>query len=117
MFRPDPKPKKKTKTKKARINRISSGNTYSSSDGQRWTSKEVENKIREAKQAKIDLIVDEFGYVFCEACKRNDCVPVDCSHDKSVQWCKDNGCVELAWDVENITMRGRRCHQKHDKLN
>jgi len=40
----------------------------------------------------------------------------DCSHDVPVKKCKETRQVELAWDINNITMRGRRCHVKHDKL-
>lgn len=58
-----------------------------------------------------------YGYIFCEECNLNASagVYIDCSHDLSVKWCQDNGQSDLAWDVNNITMRCRNCHNKHDK--
>jgi hypothetical protein len=97
------------------INKVSKRNIYKDSEGNSWTSLVVESKIREAKRSKIDQFVDENGYAFCEICKRNDCKPIDCSHDISVKEAKESGRVELSWDVSNITLRGRRCHQIHDK--
>lgn len=90
--------------------------TFKTSTGERVSKSVIDRRVRDAKQKKIDLMIDKYGYVFCEECHRNDCKPVDCSHDKSVDWCQKNNCVELAWDVNNITMRGRPCHNKHDKL-
>ena len=91
------------------------GNSYKMSDGTRMAKSEIDQKVREAKQKKIDMMMEEQGYIVCEDCGRNDCVPVDCSHDISVKECQESGRTELAWDVNNITMRGRKCHQKHDK--
>lgn len=94
-------------------------NHYYTSTGERLSSKVIEGRIKLAKAKKIQQMHDKHGYVFCEDCKRNDCKPVDCSHDISVKQCKEdpNTPLELAWDVANITMRGRSCHQKYDKLN
>lgn len=91
-----------------------SKNTYSCSDGTRVTKTEIDRKVHTAKDRKIEAMRDEYGYVFCEDCERNDCKPIDCSHDLSVNECQKQGKTELAWDVDNITMRGRKCHQKHD---
>lgn len=93
----------------------SSNNTYSTSDGERISSVTIQNRIRKAKQKKIDLFIRENGYIFCEDCGKNDCKPVDCSHDISVKQCLESGMSELAYDVNNITLRGRKCHKKHDK--
>ena len=90
-------------------------NYYFTSDGQRVSKSEVDRKVRKAKEMKISQMINEYGYVFCEECGMNDCKPVDCSHDKSVDWCQKNRCVELAWDINNITMRGRKCHRIKDK--
>lgn len=91
-------------------------NTYEDSYGKRWTSAQVERKIQSAKMLKAQEFMDEYGYFFCEDCGRNDCLPIDMSHDTSVDYCKKMGQVELAWAVNNITLRGRPCHRKHDKL-
>ena len=89
-------------------------NTYGTNTGDRYTTSQIDIKVRKAKIQKISIMLDEYGYVFCEECKRNDCVPVDCSHDISVKEAKEGGQSQLAWDIDNITMRGRKCHNKHD---
>lgn len=89
--------------------------TYRCSDGTRISQSTLDYRIRKAKAKKLQQMLDKYGYIFCEECKKNDCKPVDCSHDKSVQDCKNEGKTEMAYDVDNITMRGRPCHQKHDK--
>lgn len=89
-------------------------NYHTTTYGEKVSSKEVDRRIRKAKEQRLQIQIDELGYNVCEECFRNDCKPIDCSHDKSVKWCKENGCVELAWDVNNITPRGRQCHCKKD---
>ena len=89
--------------------------TYSTSTGKRYTTQQIENKMRKTKSLKLEMQFIEYGYNFCEECKRNDCKPLDCSHDISVKEAKEIGCAELCWDLNNITIRGRKCHQKHDK--
>lgn len=91
-------------------------NHYFTSSGQRISKKEIDRKISEAKKLRLQMQINEYGYIFCEVCRRNDCTPVDCSHNKSVDWCQKNRCVELAWDVNNITPTGRYCHRKKDGL-
>lgn len=86
------------------------------SDGTRVTTSVCESRIRKAKEEKIEKFKDEHGYLFCEDCLRNDCIPVDCSHNISVDKAKKSGQTELCWSVENITLRGRPCHKKHDRL-
>lgn len=83
--------------------------------GERISTAECDYRTRLAKVEKLDKFKDEHGYYFCEECKRNDCVPIDCSHDISVDQAKKTGRTELCWDVNNITLRGRKCHQKHDR--
>jgi len=91
-------------------------NHYFTSTGERVSKSVIDSRVRKAKAQKIESMIDEYGYVFCEDCRRNDCKPVDCSHDISVKKCQEERMVQFAWDVDNITMRGRRCHQKHDNL-
>ena len=91
---------------------------YFDSDGNAYTQAQVDRKIRKAKEDAIEIFIDQHDREpFCQVCFRNDCVPVDMSHDVSVQECKNRRQVELAWDVENLTPTGRRCHQKKDGLN
>lgn len=91
-------------------------NHYFASDGTRYSKAEIDRKVSAAKKQKLQQQIDEIGYTRCEVCKRNDCIPVDCSHLKSVNFCQKNRCVELAWNTTNILPTGRKCHQKYDGL-
>ena len=77
----------------------------------------IDSRVKKAKAQKLADQLEAEGYNFCQDCKRNDCKPVDCSHDISVDQCqKDPDTpLELAWDLNNITLRGRKCHRIHDK--
>lgn len=90
---------------------------YFDSDGNAYSQSTIDNKIRKAKEQVIEMFWDEHNRdPFCQECFRNDCVPVDMSHNVSVQESKNMRRVELAWDVNNIVPRGRKCHQKKDGL-
>ncbi len=95
---------------------MSNRNTYSTSTGERLTRTQIEWKIRKAKEQVLRKQREVYGYNFCSVCMRNDCVPIDCSHDISVKTCLEQGKAELAWDVNNIKPTGRRCHNIKDKL-
>jgi len=99
------------------MQRVSKTNTYSASDGTRYTSAQIDRRAREACKELFRIQYETYGYNFCEECKVNDRNAIlDPSHDKSVDWCKKNGRVELAWYFTNLTIRCRECHRKHDKL-
>lgn len=100
------------------MDKFSKNNTYYKSDGTSVSSAQVERRIRVAKQAKLDRHDRIFGYVFCEDCKRNENCgePIDLSHNISVKKAKEMRKVELAWSVDNIKLRCRICHRKHDNL-
>lgn len=91
-------------------------NHYKTSSGEKISKSTIDYRIREAKKKKIDLMLDMYGYIFCEECNinANSGMYIDCSHDISVDDCQKNGMTELAWDVDNITMRCRKCHENHD---
>lgn len=89
--------------------------TYSCSDGNRVTQKTIDRNIKKAKAKKLQNHLDEYGYFFCEDCKRSDVKPIDCSHTESVKSCKENGRTEKAWDVDNIKLLCRPCHARLDK--
>ncbi len=91
-------------------------NSYSCSDGSRLKQSVIDSLIRKAKANKIREQFEEYGYNFCEECKISSGVYLDCSHNISVKKCKENGETEKAFDVNNITIRCRKCHQIHDKL-
>lgn len=86
------------------------------SSGKYVSKSVIDRRIREAKERKINQMLEKFGYIFCEECHRNETagIPLDCSHDVPVSECQKRGQAELAWDVNNITIRCRECHQNHD---
>jgi hypothetical protein len=90
-------------------------NHYRTSDGQKVSQSTIDRKITQAKAMKIEIMKNEYGYVFCEECGINGGTYLDCSHDISVDKCKKYGMTELAWSVKNITIRCRKCHKLHDK--
>lgn len=92
-------------------------NTYSTSKGERFTQKEIDKKIKEAKAKKLQNMIDEFGYVFCEQCGISSGTYLDSSHDISVKKAKEEGKTEQCWNVGNITILCRKHHQEKDKLN
>lgn len=92
-------------------------NYITTSHGERITRSVFDSRIRKAKEYKLSLHFDEYGYYFCTTCKSNLCVPIDCAHIESVYDCIKNGYPEKAYDIDNIIIEGRICHQKRDKLN
>ena len=91
-------------------------NTYSDSEGTRYTTSKIERKISIAGKELLEDQRIEHGYNFCSKCKRNDCKPIDVSHTISRKKAKEDGCVEVLWDKENLEILGRNCHKKKDKL-
>ncbi len=91
-------------------------NSYTTSTGERVLKSVVDKRVREAKAKKLQQMLDEHNYIFCEDCSRSDIKPLDCSHDIGVKDAQESGRAELAWDVNNITIRCRSCHQKYDGL-
>jgi hypothetical protein len=93
--------------------------TYKTSDGNRIEKSIIDSRVRKAKEQKIQQMMETHGYIFCEeiGCGKNTNagIPIDCSHDMSVNDCQKLGYTEMAWEVRNITMRCRTCHNIHDK--
>lgn len=89
--------------------------TYSTSTGERLTKSVIDRRIREAKAKLIDQQLLEYGYNFCVDCLASSGVRLDCSHEISVDECQKSGRAELAYDVNNMKIRCRTCHQKKDK--
>jgi len=90
-------------------------NSYKLSSGQRIAKSVIDRKVREAKRQKIRQFLDLHGYLFCEDCGKSSGGYLDCSHQISVNDCQKTGKTELAWDVNNIKIRCRACHNQHDK--
>jgi 5-methylcytosine-specific restriction endonuclease McrA len=92
-------------------------NTYSDSEGNRHTTEQIERKIRKNALELLDIQFLELGYNVCSKCLRNDCKPIDVSHTISRKKAKEDGCVEVLWNKDNLEILGRKCHKKKDKLN
>jgi len=91
--------------------------TYSDSDGNRYTTSQIESRISKAGKELLDIQFLEHGYNFCTKCKRNDDKPIDVSHTVSRKEAKENGNVEVLWDLDYLEILGRKCHKIKDKLN
>ena len=91
-------------------------NSYSDSNGKRYTTPQIERKIKKAALELLDMQFLEFGYNFCQCCHRNDDRPIDVSHTISRKKAKEDGCVEVLWDYDNLEILGRKCHKIKDKL-
>lgn len=92
-------------------------NHFTTSTGERVSKATIDRRVRQAKQQKLEQQREEHGYNFCEDCGRSGGTYLDCSHEISVDECQKTGRAELAWDVDYIKIRCRRCHQIKDKLN
>ena len=90
--------------------------TYKDSEGNRYTTEQIEWKIKRAALEKLYIQFLTHGYNFCSKCKRNDCKPIDVSHTISRKKAKEEGSTELLWDLDNLEILGRRCHQLKDGL-
>ena len=91
-------------------------NSYASSDGSRLKQSVIESLIKKAKKEKLRQQYDDAGFNYCEDCGVSNGTYLDCSHNISVKKAKEMGKTELCFDVENIKIRCRNCHQIHDKL-
>ena len=92
-------------------------NTYKTSTGERYTTAQIDAKIREAKAKKLQKMIEEHNYLFCEQCGVSSGTYLDCSHDISVKKAKEEGRAEQCWNVGNITLLCRKHHQEKDGLN
>lgn len=90
--------------------------TYSDSSGNRYTTAQIEAKIRKAGIELIEMQFIELGYNVCSKCGKNTCKPIDVSHTISRKKAKEDGCVEVLWDFDNLEILGRKCHKKKDRL-
>jgi hypothetical protein len=89
---------------------------YRTSDGERVSKTTLEYRMRVAKQQKLEQQFDRHGFNFCQKCERNDCRPIDISHNISVKEAKETGRAELCWALTNMEILGRDCHKKKDGL-
>lgn len=90
---------------------------YPLSNGLYIEKSTLDFRISQAKEEKLAKHMEIYGYYFCTTCRNNECKPIDVAHILSVDWCQKNGQSELAYDLNNMVIEGRECHQKRDKLN
>jgi 5-methylcytosine-specific restriction endonuclease McrA len=91
-------------------------NTYSDSQDKRYTTPQIERKIKKSALELLELQFIEHGYNFCDSCKRSSGTYLDVSHTISRKKAKENGKVEVLWDLDNLEILCRKCHQLKDKL-
>lgn len=89
---------------------------YPMSNGEYIEKSVIDYRVRQAKAKKHEQHIDEHGYPFCTTCKNNDCKPIDVAHIISVDECQKTGRSELAWNLTNMVIEGRKCHEKRDNL-
>lgn len=90
--------------------------TYSDSKGNRYTTDQIERKISKQAKLYIEMQFVEHSYNFCEKCGKSSGTYLDVSHTISRKKAKENGCVEVLWDFDNLEILCRKCHQQKDKL-
>ena len=90
--------------------------TYSTSQGTRLSTSQIDRLIRKAKESKCRQMNEDHGFIFCEKCSISGGSRFDCSHKISVKEAKESGKVELCYDISNINILCRSCHQKLDGL-
>ena len=92
-------------------------NTYSDTNGKRYTTPQIERQIKKVALEMLEEQRNEFGYNFCQRCKRNASnTRLDVSHNYSRKKAKEDGCVEVLWDKRCLEILCRKCHIKKDKL-
>ena len=85
--------------------------------GKKYTQQQIDRNLSKAKKELRQEQIDEYGYQFCVSCGINSSHSIiDCSHVKSVKWCKEHSEIELIWDKSNMDLLCREEHQKRDGL-
>lgn len=89
-------------------------NHFYTSNEERVAKSVIDAKVRKAKTNVLSSQYWEFGHNFCVDCLRSSGVYLDCSHTVSVDEAQKTRRSELAWDEDNVEVRCRECHIKHD---
>lgn len=89
-------------------------NHFYTSDEERVAKSVIDARVRKAKSNVLSSQYWEFGHNFCVDCLRSSGVYLDCSHTVSVDEAQKTRRSELAWDEDNVEVRCRECHIKHD---
>ena len=90
-------------------------NNFKTSLGETITKGKIDRNVTYAKKLKLKQFINDNGYKFCQDCGRNESgTIIDCSHTISVNECQNSGRSELAWDIKNLRLLCRNCHNKLD---
>lgn len=92
-------------------------NKYLCSDGSKVSQGIIESRMRKSKAELIQIQVENHGYNHCTKCGKSSGTRLDCSHIISIREAKNIGKAELCWDVKNMRILCRDCHQIVDRLN
>jgi len=87
-------------------------NTYRTSDGDRLTQSSIDRRIRDAKRLKVQSM----DFIYCEMCGISSTQRFDCSHIISVKEAKESGRTELSFDINDIEILCRECHNKIETM-
>lgn len=90
--------------------------TYSDSKGNRYTTEQIERKIKKSALELIEMQFLNDGYNYCVNCKRSNYTYLDVSHNISRKKAKEDGFVEVLWDFDNLEILCRDCHKSKDGL-
>lgn len=85
---------------------------YKLSNGEYISKKEIDRRIIKAKARKREVFWDEYGYFYCERCKKNTCKHISVSHIYSTKSCQEGGASEMSYDVNNLELLGLNCHME-----
>lgn len=92
-------------------------NTYYCSDGRPVSQDQIDRYYTSAAKVKIARQREDDGYNHCEDCGVNELhARLDVSHQVSRAEAKNECRTELIWDVDNLRIRCRACHQRYDGL-
>lgn len=91
-------------------------NTYSDTEGNRYTTEQIERRIKKSALELLEMQFIEYGYNFCENCKRSSGTYLDVSHTISRKKAKEDGMVQVLWDLDNLEILCRYHHQLKDGL-
>ncbi len=96
-------------------------NSFPNTTGEYIKKSVIDGRVSRMKGVKLEQQRDEnpegyFNYCSNPACKMVN-VRLDVSHIESVNDCQNNGYCEKSWDLDNMQILCRKCHQLHDGLN
>ena len=93
-------------------------NTYSDSQGNRYTTEQINRKSDKAAKELLEIQFIEHGFNFCQKCGRNATnTYIDVSHTISRKQAKETGNAQECWNPDNLEILCRSCHQQKDGLN